>query len=95
MITAIATDSITVEPYDRAELTTTAADFTDNGTVELFVYGSEFKDTGMDKSLEAGFEQENNPIIPIKDTYEVSGSEMAHIGWVEVATENGASGYLW
>ena len=97
LITAIAADSITVEPYDRAELTTTAADFTDNDTVELFVYGSEFaKGTaGMDKSLEAGFlSKENNPII-IKDTYEVSGSEMAHIGWVEVATENGASGYLW
>ena len=37
----------------------------------------------MDKSLEAGFEQRKQPII-IKDTYEVSGSEMAHIGWVEV-----------
>ena len=46
-------------------------------------------------SLEADFEaKENNPII-IKDKYEVSGSEMAHVGWVEVATENGASGYLW
>jgi len=46
-------------------------------------------------SLEADFEaKENNPII-IKDKYEVSGSEMAHVGWVEVSTENGASGYLW
>jgi len=37
---------------------------------------------------------ENSPII-IKDTYEVSGSDMAQIGWIEVSTENGESGYLW
>ena len=37
---------------------------------------------------------ENSPII-IKDRYAVSGSDMAQIGWVEVTTENGASGYLW
>jgi len=36
----------------------------------------------------------NKPII-IKDFYEVSGSDTAQIGWVEVATEDGASGYLW
>jgi hypothetical protein len=34
------------------------------------------------------------PII-IKDKYTVSGSDMAQIGWVEVTTENGATGYLW
>ena len=70
-------------------------DASDN--VTIFVYGSEFKKgtNGMVGSLEADFEaKENNPII-IKDKYEVSGSEMAHVGWVEVATENGASGYLW
>ena len=37
---------------------------------------------------------ENNPII-LKDTYLVNGSDMAQIGWIEVTTENGASGYLW
>jgi hypothetical protein len=37
---------------------------------------------------------ENKPII-LKDKYAVSGSDMAQIGWVEVTTENGASGYLW
>ena len=36
----------------------------------------------------------NKPII-IKDFYEVSGSDTAQIGWVEVATEAGQSGYLW
>jgi hypothetical protein len=37
---------------------------------------------------------DNKPII-IKDKYAVSGSDMAQIGWIEVTTENGASGYLW
>jgi hypothetical protein len=36
----------------------------------------------------------NNPII-LKDKYAISGSNMAQIGWVEVSTENGATGYLW
>jgi len=36
----------------------------------------------------------NKPII-IKDKYAVNGSDMAQIGWVEVTTENGATGYLW
>ena len=63
----------------------------------VFIYGSEFKKgtEGMDGSLEADDEIfENSPII-IKDKYAVSGSDMAQIGWVEVTTENGASGYLW
>jgi len=63
----------------------------------LFIYGSEFKKgtAGMDGSLEADdVIFENSPII-IKDKYAVSGSDMAQIGWVEVTTENGATGYLW
>ena len=63
----------------------------------LFIYGSEFKKgtEGMDGSLEADdVIFENSPII-IKDKYAVSGSDMAQIGWVEVTTENGATGYLW
>ena len=63
----------------------------------IFIYGSEFKkgQEGMEGSIEAqDFIFENNPII-IKDTYQVNGSDMAQIGWIEVTTENGASGYLW
>lgn len=66
-------------------------------TSTAFVYGSEFKKgtNGMEGSLEAESDFfENKPII-IKDKYEVSGSDMAQIGWVEVSTENGANGYLW
>jgi hypothetical protein len=103
LITGVATDSITVKTFATLSLldATSAADgagpFDNDDAVTIFVYGSEFKKgvNGMDGSLEADFEsKENNPII-IKDKYEVSGSEMAHIGWVEVTSENGASGYLW
>ena len=66
-------------------------------TLSVFIYGSEFKKgtAGMNGSLEADDSIfENSPII-IKDKYAVSGSDMAQIGWIEVTTENGASGYLW
>ncbi len=46
-------------------------------------------------SLEAEDEIFSNSPIIIKDKYAVSGSDMAQIGWVEVTTENGATGYLW
>jgi len=36
----------------------------------------------------------NSPII-LRNQYVVNGSDMAQIGWVEVATEDGTSGYLW
>jgi hypothetical protein len=65
--------------------------------VTVFIYGSEFKKgtAGMQGSLESDdYIFENNPII-LKDTYLVNGSDMAQIGWIEVTTENGASGYLW
>jgi len=68
-----------------------------NADVTVFIYGSEFQKgtAGMVGSLEANdFIFENKPII-IKDTYIVSGSDMAQIGWVEVTTEDGATGYLW
>ena len=63
----------------------------------VFVYGSEFNKgaDGMDGSLEADPNIFSNKPIIIKDKYVVAGSDMAQIGWVEVTSENGASGYLW
>jgi hypothetical protein len=63
----------------------------------IFIYGSEFQKgkEGMVGSLTPeDLIFDNKPII-LKDKYAVSGSEMAQIGWIEVTTENGASGYLW
>ena len=66
-------------------------------TLTVFIYGSEFRKgvTGMTESLEADdVFFDNSPII-IRDLYEVSGSDMAQIGWVEISTEDGGTGYLW
>ena len=63
----------------------------------VFIYGSEFGkgENGMAESLESDdYIFENNPII-IKDKYAVNGSDMAQIGWIEVTSEMGATGYLW
>ena len=87
-----ADDEFSVAFYEAAGMTKAAADI-----YTIFIYGSEFKkgQPGMDGSLEADDEIfETSPII-LKDKYAVSGSDMAQIGWVEVTTENGATGYLW
>lgn len=68
-----------------------------SSTVTSFVYGSEFQKgtAGMVGSLEAqDVFFDNKPII-LKDTYQVSGSDMAQIGWVEISDEEGGTGYLW
>jgi hypothetical protein len=94
VVTALpAADRFTVAFYNAGGIASgdTGATFT------AFVYGSEFKkgDTGMSGSLEAeDLFFDNKPII-IKDKYTVSGSDMAQVGWVEVTTENGATGYYW
>ena len=88
-------NAFTVSAYGAANLT--AAGMTGTTGLTVFVYGSEFKKgtNGMDGSLEANpVIFENNPII-IKDKYEVAGSDLAQVGWIEVTTENGATGYLW
>ena len=84
--------TVTVAYYEGAGQSVPA-----NTACDIFIYGSEFRkgQNGMLGSLEAqDFIFENSPII-IKDTYEVSGSDMAQIGWIEIATENGGTGYLW
>ena len=66
-------------------------------SLTVIVYGSEFaKGTGkMEGSIEPGFTQYNVSPIIMKDHYRINGSDTAQIGWVEVATEAGQSGYLW
>ena len=63
----------------------------------VFIYGSEFaKGTnGMIGSLESEPDIYDNKPIILKDKYAVNGSDMAQIGWVEVTSEGGATGYLW
>jgi hypothetical protein len=76
--------------------------------LKVFVYGSEYQKGGSISagatgantgtqylSVDPQFTQYSNSPIILKSQYVVSGSDMAQIGWVEVATEDGTSGYLW
>jgi len=67
------------------------------GDCTVMIYGSEFKKgtNGMQGSIEADDVIFDNKPIILKDKYAVNGSDMAQIGWIEVTTENGATGYLW
>ena len=103
---AVGTAEVTVVTYKVADLTTNTG-LTAGGSVKLFVYGSDFgKGTdGMDaagnisangvSAIQPDFTQFSNKPIILKDMYQVNGSDAAQIGWVEVATEDGTSGYLW
>ena len=96
------TATIEVAPYTAANTGALAAT-----GLKIFVYGSEYgkgssianstgaTDVNGYKSITPSFTQHSNSPIIIRNKYVVSGSDMAQIGWVEVATEDGASGYLW
>jgi len=91
------TTNVTAYPFTAANwdgLFTGGVAATD---LKIFVYGSLFA-KGSDSgsfSVEPQFTQYSNQPIIIKDRYAINGSDMAQIGWVEVATEDGTSGYLW
>ena len=82
--------TLTVTGYAAAAITVHAA-------AKIFVYGSEYAKgtSNAGTSVDAAFEQFNNKPIILRDKYNVSGSDTAQIGWVEVTTEVGTSGYLW
>ena len=96
--------NITATAFDGATLVATFG--AANAGLKIFVYGSAYQKgtsmvdggTGLTQprnSVEPVLTQFSNTPIIIRDQYVVSGSDMAQIGWVEVATEDGASGYLW
>ena len=94
-----ATASITVATYTGADLSSTLGSSGSTlAGLKIFVYGSEYRkgtgDTDI-TSITPILTQFNNRPIIIKDRYEINGSDMAQIGWIEVATEDGTSGYLW
>ena len=89
-------DTLTCALYETTAALLPVA-LTGANAINLYVYGAEFgKGTvGMAGSIEPNFTQYNNSPIIIKDNFQVSGSDAAQIGWVEVATEDGTTGYLW
>ena len=99
-------NTIDVAPYTVDNL---SAQTTDNATT-ILVYGSEYakgasyysNDGSNTPSVadsrtanEPSFKTFTNKPIILKDYYQVSGSDASRIGWVEVSTEMGQSGYLW
>ena len=93
---------LVVLPYGALDLSTYFGN-SDTG-VKLFVYGTEYKkgSTAYGSNADTGYSAKdgiftkfsNKPVI-MRDKYSVNGSDTAQIGWVEVATEAGTSGYLW
>ena len=93
-----ATNALTIKPYGAENVDDLAGiATTDNQAIKFFVYGSEFnKGTdSMTDSVEPVFKSFTNKPMIIKDHFEISGSDTAQIGWVEVSGESGQSGYLW
>jgi len=102
------TGFLNVTAFDNADVATTFG--AANATLKIFVYGSSYaKGTNLGGivagagaqnantrvSVEPQLTQYSNSPIILRSQYVVSGSDMAQIGWVEVATEDGTSGYLW
>ena len=99
----LTTGALVVSPYSAATIAGLAAT-----GVKIFVFGSEYgKGSSTPNStvsagaadgyvsVDPSFTQFSNSPIIIRNKYVVNGSDMAQIGWVEVATEDGTSGYLW
>ena len=91
------TTDVTAYPFTLANWDTLFQGGAATTNLKIFVYGSLFaKGTASGTfSVEPQFTQYSNQPIIIKDRYAINGSDMAQIGWVEVATEDGTSGYLW
>ena len=98
MVVAVDGSAIGLRAYDEDVLTghsETASAAT------LLVIGSEYKKGDNYDGLttkganEPTFKSFSNKPVILKDNYTVSGSDASRIGWVEVASEEGATGYLW
>ena len=101
---------LTVAAFDGAALGATFFGGAGGASLKIFVYGSSYaKGTNLGGvqagqapqvantrvSIEPQLTQFSNSPIILRSQYVVNGSDMAQIGWVEVATEDGTSGYLW
>lgn len=88
--------SVILLPYGYAHMSD--AGFVDgDDTIKILVFGSEFGKGTVNKtrSNDPVFQTYTNKPVIIKDMYEVSGSDAAQVGWVEVSGEDGQNGYYW
>jgi hypothetical protein len=93
--------NFSVQLYKGTSLTTQG--FAASG-LKVFVYGSDYiKGTNLTgtgnnaarNSVNPVLTQYSNSPVIIRNQYVINGSDMAQIGWVEVATEDGTGGFLW
>ena len=95
-VTSVSGVTVNIAVYDTsdANLSSTFDSATD---AKVFVYGSEYTkgSSNAGNSMDASFTTFDNKPIILRDKYNVKGSDVAQIGWVEVTTEAGTSGYLW
>jgi len=94
---AAGNQEITVEPYGAQHMTNLSYVNGDDDC-RILVFGSEnAKGVGYvgGRSNEPQFTTFTNKPIILKDQYEVSGSDVSQIGWVEVTGEEGQNGYYW
>ena len=94
-----ANDSVIADGTDNCTILVYGSEFekgrsylTADGYTDAGAYGTATDQRGANEPKFQTFS--NKPII-LKDYYEVSGSDASRIGWVEVTSEDGASGYLW
>ena len=104
LVTVVAGAVIDVAPYGQSALSANTA----SKATTILVYGSEYG-KGMSYVTAAGttnttdsrganepaFKTFSNKPVIMKDYYEVSGSDVARVGWIETTSESGQSGYMW
>jgi len=96
-------DVITVKPYEVENINDAAAFSTGTVACTVLVIGSEFgkgkagqgSATEGAKAVKPQHKSFSNKPIIMKDYYEINGSDVSQIGWVEIAGEDGQNGYLW
>jgi len=96
-VAAAGNQTITVQPYGAQHMTDLSYVNGDNDC-RILVFGSEnAKGVGYvgGRSNEPQFTTFTNKPIILKDQYEVSGSDVSQVGWVEVSGEDGQNGYYW
>jgi len=94
--------TFTAYPYGQAFISGAVVNAATITGLKVFVYGSEYakgsqgpNNTNTGESITPQLTTFVNKPIIIRNRYAISGSDTAQIGWVEVATEDGGSGYLW
>jgi len=91
VVTNVSGQYFQIKTYGGIPAITNAQRFT------ALAYGSEFAkgSSNFSEKLDPSYATFTNSPVILKEHYSINGSDTAQIGWIEVTSENGASGYLW